>query len=128
MPEQPNAAPAVDPALRETAQSAWTFGLLALGLAMLAPCSSQMTLLAALPLGLVAVNRARAILESPTAVDEATQVYAQTGRVAGLGAAIYSGLMLVFFLAFILLYVSLFAAMFGAAIAVTPPPPPLPVP
>lgn len=117
--------------LREEARSAWGFGLAAMGLAMVAPCGSYITLLAALPLGIIAMSRAKRILEGGgTDLDAATQVYAETARLTGLMAAIWSALILVIVVLFILLYVGMFAVMFGA-IASTPggfgpPPPPAP--
>ncbi len=128
-PEVPGSPPpawaapaAVDPTLRETARSAWTFGLLAAGLAMLTPCSSYMTALMALPLGLFAMSRARAVLESGAPLDEATELYAKTGRITGLTAAIVSGVIVTFVLAIILLYAGMFAMVMGAAFVGSPPP------
>lgn len=121
------AAPAaVDPTLRETARTAWTFGLLAMGLAMLTPCSSYMTTLIALPLGMVAMSRAKVVLESGAPLDEATELYAKTGRITGLSAALFSGMFLLFVASIILLYMGLIAAMFGAAFVAAPPPMPVP--
>jgi tetrahydromethanopterin S-methyltransferase subunit F len=116
----------VDPALRETARNAWTFGLLAIGLTVLIPCSSYITALVALPLGMVAVARARAVLDGDRKVDEATEIYARTGRILGLMSAGVSGLFLAIVLLIILLYAGMLIAMFGFVAAVPPMPPPVP--
>ncbi len=97
-----------DAELRDIARNAWSFGLLAVVLAMVAPCGSYLTLLAALPLGLVAMSRARAVLSAPN-LDPTTEVYARTGQITGLSAAIWSGIILVLLLAFILLYAGVIA-------------------
>lgn len=125
MPDSPESRPGVDPELRELARSAWTFGLLAMGLAMLTPCSSYMSTLMALPLGLFAMARARAVLESPVQLDEATELYAKTGRITGLSAALFSGIFLVLIGTFIVVYVGFILAMFAAVGASAPPPVPV---
>lgn len=119
--------PEVDAGLREIARNAWTFGLLAIGMAVMIPCTSYLSALAALPLGLVAVGRARGVLEAERKVDEATEVYARTGRILGLMAAGVSGTFLALVVTFILLYAFMVAAIFGFA-ATVPTPPPAPVP
>jgi hypothetical protein len=119
----PYTAPAASP-LREEARSAWGFGIAAMGLAMVAPCGSYITLLAALPLGIIAMTRAKRILEGAGGeLDAASQVYAETARLTGLMAAIWSGIVLAFVVLFILLYAGMFAVIFGAALTATPPPP-----
>jgi hypothetical protein len=124
--ENPVETREVDPALRETARNAWTFGLLAIGLTVLIPCSSYITALVALPLGMVAVARARAVLDGDRKVDEATEIYARTGRILGLMSAGVSGLFLAIVLLIILLYAGMLIAMFGFVAAVPPMPPPVP--
>ncbi len=116
----------VDPGLREAARNAWTFGLLAIGLTVLIPCSSYVSVLAALPLGLIAVQRARAVLEADRPVDEATEVYARTGRILGLMSAGVAGMFLAIIVAVIVLYAGLIAMTMGVLAAVPPPPPPVP--
>ena len=81
--------PAFDTDLRDVARNAWSFGLAAVLLAMIAPCASYMTLLAALPLGLVAMSRARIVLAAPN-VDSTSEVYARTAQITGLSAAVFS--------------------------------------
>ncbi|MCB9684938.1 MAG: hypothetical protein H6738_15530 [Alphaproteobacteria bacterium] len=117
-------AVAVDHDLRELARSAWTFGLLSMGMSMLTMCSSGMTALMGLPLGLIAMARARAVLESSVPLDEATELYAKTGRIAGLSGALFSGLYIVLVGSFVLLYVGMIVAMFGVIGASMPPPAP----
>lgn len=97
-----------DTDLRDTARNAWSFGLLAIVLAMIAPCGSYMTLLAALPLGLVAMSRARLVLAAPN-LDPTTEVYARTGQIAGLSAAVWSIVVLVVVGGFVLMYVGMIA-------------------
>ena len=105
--------PAVDPDLRDTARNAWTFGVVAVVLATVAPCASYVTVAAALPLGLLAMSRARTVLASPN-VDEATTIYARTGQILGLGAAAWSVLLLLFVSAIVLLYFGMFAVLITA--------------
>jgi hypothetical protein len=126
--ENPEQRTSVDPALRETARNAWTFGLLAIGLTVLIPCTSYLSILAALPLGLIALARARAVLDGERVMDEATEVYARTGRVLGLMASSVSGLFLVLVGTFLVLYLALIAMAFGVAASVPPPPPPVSAP
>lgn len=113
----------VEPAMREAARNAWTFGLLAAGMAVLMPCSSNLTALAALPLGIIAAQRARAVLEGDRALDEATEVYARTGRILGLMSAAVSGAIVLLIAAIVLLYVGMILFAFGLVAAVPPPPP-----
>ena len=79
----------------------------------------------ALPLGLFAMARARAVLESPVQLDEATELYAKTGRITGLSAALFSGIFLVLIGTFIVVYVGFILAMFAAVGASAPPPVPV---
>ena len=111
--------------LHEQARSAWIFGLTAKALAMVA-CGSYVTLLAALPLGLLAMSRARALLEGPHALDPAVDVYARTAKVSGLMAALWSGLLIALFAAIVLLYVGVFAMVLASAGLQPPPPSPAP--
>lgn len=98
----------VDQELRDIARNAWSFGLAAVLLAMVAPCGSYMTLLAALPLGLLAMSRARGVLAAPN-LDPTTEIYARTGQITGLSAAIWSGFILIMVIGFIVLYAGLIA-------------------
>ncbi len=116
--EKTEGRPPADPSLRETARSAWTFGLIAVGLALLIPCSSWISALGALPMGLVAVGRARQVLDGERSVDEVTEVYAHTGRLLGLMSAAVSGLFLLVLFAVITVYAVMIAAMFGVTAAV----------
>lgn len=108
-------ADAGDRSLLEDARNAWAFGLAAMGLAMVAPCGSYVTLLAALPLGIVAMSRAKRILEGGVAIDGATEAYARTARLTGLMAAIWSALVIVMVILFMLLYAGMIAVVVGAA-------------
>ncbi|MEZ4236076.1 MAG: hypothetical protein R3F59_07925 [Myxococcota bacterium] len=101
-----------DQALRDKARNSWTFGIAAVILAMLA-CGSYITVLIALPLGIMATSNARAVLASPD-LDGVSEVYARTGQITGLAAALWSGLVLLLLLAFIVLYGGMFAMVFAA--------------
>lgn len=98
--------------LREQARTAWTLGLVAMGLAMVAPCGSYLTLLGALPLGLMAMSRARRVLDHGS-LDEGTEVYAKTGQITGLISAIWAGILLLIVGSVVLMYVGLFALAFS---------------
>jgi hypothetical protein len=103
-----------DPALRDKARTAWTLGLAAIILAMLACGSSYVTLLPALPLGLLASSNARAVLGHPD-LDAVSEVYARTGQITGLAAALWAGLGILLILAVVVLYAGMFAFVIGAA-------------
>jgi hypothetical protein len=118
-----------DSSLLEDARSAWAFGLAAMGLAMVAPCGSYVTLLASLPLGIIAMNQAKRILEGGVKIDGATEAYARTARLTGLMAAIWSGIVLALIALIVVAYGGLIAVMLGAAATLpAPPPPPPPIP
>lgn len=99
-----------DVALRDDARAAWGFGIAAILLAMVAPCMTYVTAMIALPLGLIAMSKAKAVLAQGP--DEATEVYARTGQILGVTAAVWSGLLLFLLLSIVMLY----AGIFGLAI------------
>lgn len=106
------AGAASEPDLKDLARTAWTLGLVAVGLAMVAPCTSYLTAFGALPLGLMALARARRVTEAGGG-DEATGVYARTAQITGLIAAVWSGLLLLFLGSIVLLYAGMFAMVFA---------------
>ncbi len=95
---------------RGEARAAWGFGLAAMGLCVVAPCSSGMSLVIALPLGAVASVRGRRLLAAGP--DAVTEAYARTARITGDFALIWSVLVAVSGGVFLLLYGSLIAALF----------------
>lgn len=120
--DPPPPPPQVSSEIRQKAESAWSFGIAAMGLAMIAPCGSYVTLLAALPLGILAMTRARDLLEGTTPLDEGSEITARHARLTGLLAALWSGVLIALLLAVICLYLGLFAVIF--ALVPQPPPPP----
>jgi len=86
--------PGGDLADRDRAREAWSFGLIAIILVALDGCSGGMTWLAALPLGWIAMTRARRILAKRP--DGITELYARTAQITGMGAAIISGIWVLF--------------------------------
>jgi hypothetical protein len=100
---------AVDEENQNQARQAWTFGLAAILLCVVAPCASQMTLILALPLGWIAFAKARRVLADGPSLDEATEVYARTGQITGLVALAWSVFMLLMLAFVILMYVGMFA-------------------
>ncbi len=100
------------PGLQQDARQAWGFGLVSVLLCIVAPCSSYMTLLLALPLGGVAWLSGRRILASSP--DEVTEVYARTAQITGMISLIFSTLMLLFAVVFVVLYGGLIAALVAA--------------
>lgn len=99
--------------LRETARMAWTLGLVAIILATISSCSSGMTLLGALPLGIMATLRARTVLGDPD-LDPVSEIYAKTANITGLVATIYSIMYLTLIFGILLLYGGMFMALFAA--------------
>jgi hypothetical protein len=102
-----------DAEIRSAARTSWTLGLAAVLLAMLAPCGSYVTLLLALPLGLMATSKARAALGTPN-LDPTSEVYARTGQITGLAAASWAALMLLLALFVVVLYAGMFVLIFAA--------------
>ena len=100
--------------LREKARMSSTFGLIAVVLCLMAPCASCMTLIAAFPLGLVAVQYGRTVLASHP--DEVAEVQARHGIATGGAALAYSGLLLGLFLAYLLLYAGMIAMVVASGI------------
>ncbi len=96
--------------LRDDARTAWGFGIAAILLAMVAPCMTYITAIVALPLGLVAMSKARGVLAQGP--DEATEVYARTGQILGVVAAIWSAVLILIVGMIVLMY----AGIFGLAI------------
>ncbi|MEN0063810.1 MAG: hypothetical protein AAGA48_16785 [Myxococcota bacterium] len=72
---------------RDRAREAWGLGLAAIVLSVFASCA-PISLLAALPLGWIAMSRARAILQNEP--DGITEVYARTARITGTVALVWS--------------------------------------
>ena len=107
---EPSSQGSFDKALRDKGRTSWTLGIAALVLAMLA-CGSYVTLLLALPLGMLAASQARAVLADP-ALDATTEVYARTGQITGIIAALWSGIILMLLVSLVVLY----AGIFGLAI------------
>jgi hypothetical protein len=99
--------------LKETARTAWTLGLVAIILAVCASCSSGMTAIGALPLGLMATMRARTVLASAD-LDPVSEVYAKTANITGLVALLFSLLYITVIGGIILLYGGLIVAMVAA--------------
>lgn len=95
--------------LRQDARTAWSFGLAAVVLCIVAPCSSCMSLVMALPLGGMALAMGRRILQHTP--DEATEVYARTAQITGLIAVGFSALVLLCVIAVLLAYGGLIAAL-----------------
>lgn len=89
--------------MKDEARTAWTLGLVAIILAVFSSCSSGMTLLGALPLGIMATMRARTILGAHE-IDAVSEVYAKTANITGLIATIYSLIYLTLIAGIILLY------------------------
>jgi hypothetical protein len=101
--------------LKETARTAWTLGLVAIILAVCGSCSSGMTLLGALPLGLMATMRARTVLGAHD-LDPVSEVYAKTANITGLVALLFSVVYITVIGSIVLLYGGLVAAMLAAGI------------
>jgi hypothetical protein len=112
-------------AVREKARTAWTFGILAISLAMTGMCFSYVPFLLAIPIALVAMNQARTALGA-AAIDEAGKVYGRTAQILSTIALSFSIFVVVLIALFVLLYVMMFASMFGLMLAVPPPPAPMP--
>src|SRR5262245_18297637 len=92
-----------DAQLRETARPSWVLGLSAVLLSMVASCGPCVVPLAALPLGLMATSRARAVLAAPN-LDAASEAYARTGQITGVAAAAWSAFLIAIVLAYLSLY------------------------
>jgi hypothetical protein len=95
------------PSARDDARTAWGFGIAAVLLAMVAPCMSYMPALIAVPLGLVAMSKAKQVLAEQA--DEATEAYARTGQILGIAGAVWSTVLLLFIGAILLMYAAMFA-------------------
>ena len=100
----------------QTAQTAAMLGIVAMLLGMLACCSSGMTTLAALPLGLIAVSMARRADEEGPSPEGEAKAYIHVAKMTGWMATIYSGIVILMVIAYIALYVVLFGAIFAAGI------------
>ena len=95
--------------VRQKARTAWSLGLVAIILCVVAPCAGYISLLAALPLGWIAMAQARRVLEDGP--DEASEAYARTAQITGVTSLVWSSLMLLAFIGFVLLYAGLIAAL-----------------
>ncbi|MEQ1500740.1 MAG: hypothetical protein ABMB14_00850 [Myxococcota bacterium] len=99
---------AFDQKLRNEARAAWTLGLAAVLLAMVAPCGSCVTLVASLPLGLMATTKARTVLAA-TNLDAASEAYARTAQITGIASAVWASMILLLVMAYISLYFGVIA-------------------
>ena len=88
--------------LRSRARTANTLGLISVILCLVAPCSSCMTLLGALPMSLITVHYSRTVLADEP--DEVAAAYARTGMATGVISLIYSVIMLLVVVAYFGLY------------------------
>ena len=88
--------------VRARARTANTLGLISLILCLVAPCSSCMTLLGALPMSLITVHYSRTVLADDP--DEVATAYARTGMATGVISLIYSLIMLLVVVAYFGLY------------------------
>lgn len=104
---QPFDEPAFDAGFdpREKARMASTFGVISVVLCLATPCASCFSLMAALPMGLVAIQQARAV--QAVSSDEVALVQARHGQITGMISVIYSAILLTLILAYIGLYVAL---------------------
>lgn len=111
--------------VRERARSAWSFGIIAMSLAMTGMCFTYIPFLLAIPIALVGLSQAREALGNPD-LDDAGKVYGRTAQILSTIALSFSTLVLVLIVTFMVLYVGFLASIFGLAASLPPPPPPVP--
>jgi len=99
---------------RDRSREAWSMGIGALVLTALQACA-PITAFAAVPLGWIAMSRARTLLADPE-IEGITEVYARTAQITGTIALVVSGIWAAFICLFLGGYASIFiAAMYAAS-------------
>lgn len=91
-----------------------TFGTVSVVLCLLLPCASCFALMAALPLGVVAIQMARGVLAAGP--DEVAEVQARHGMTTGTIAVVYSSILIALILGYLLVYFAMIAAVVAAGI------------